>query len=174
MARAKTKKSATKRTGRQTTAKRTRAARGAVKAKAVVKKRPAAAAKRPAAKAADPNTKMRALAQHIIAVSLSDDDERILGLYADDIESSEAGQPPMVGLAALRGKFAGWRSMTTDTHFEPRRVCVDGNVIVIEWVGRVTLAASGRQAELREIAVHEIRNGKIAREAFYYNPAALA
>ena len=30
-------------------------------------------------------------------------------------------------------------------------------MIVIEWVGRVTLAASGRQAELHEVAVHEIR-----------------
>jgi ketosteroid isomerase-like protein len=117
---------------------------------------------------------MRALARHIVDVSLGHDDEAILALYASDIESSEAGQPAAVGIDALRAKFAGWRSMTTDTSFEPRRVLVDGNVIVIEWVGRVTLAASGRQAELHEVAVHEIKNGKIAREAFFYNPAALA
>jgi ketosteroid isomerase-like protein len=117
---------------------------------------------------------MRALARHIVDVSLSNDDEAILGLYAADIESSEAGQPPAVGIEALRAKFAGWRSMTTDNVFEPRRVVVDGTVIVIEWLGRVTLAASGRQAEIHEVAVHEIRNGKIAREAFFYNPAALA
>jgi ketosteroid isomerase-like protein len=117
---------------------------------------------------------MRALAQHIIDVSLSHDDEAILALYADDVESIEAGQPAASGIEALRAKFAGWRSMTTDNVFEPRRVVVDGNVIVIEWVGRVTLAASGRQAELHEVAVHEIRNGKIAREAFFYDPAALA
>jgi ketosteroid isomerase-like protein len=80
----------------------------------------------------------------------------------------------MVGVDALRAKFAGWRGMVTDTSFEPRRVLVDGNVVVIEWVGRVTLAASGRQAELHEVAVHEIRDGRIAREAFFYNPAVLA
>ncbi len=140
------------------------------------------AGKRPAKRAATTrraagggrNDAMRALAQRIIDVTIADQDDAILALYADDIASTEAGQPPMVGLDALRGKLAGWRSMVTETHFEPRRVAVDGNVIVIEWVGRVTLAASGRQAELHEVAVHEIRDGKIAREAFFYNPAALA
>ena len=120
------------------------------------------------------NDAMRALAQRIIDVTIADEDAAILALYAEDVESTEAGQPPMVGLDALRSKLAGWRSMVTDTSFEPRRVVVDGNVIVVEWVGRVTLAASGRQAELHEVAVHEIRDGKIAREAFFYNPAALA
>jgi len=164
------KKTAAKKTRRTTATKRTTAA----KKKPAPKKRASAAAARPAGKAADPNAAMRALARHIVDVSLSNDDEAILALYADDIESSEAGQPAQVGIDALRAKFAGWHSLTTDNVFEPRRVVVDGNVIVIEWVGRVTLAASGRQAELHEVAVHEIRNGKIAREAFFYNPAALA
>lgn len=178
MARAKTRKTTAKPRGRKTAPKRTTTkakVKASVAKRAVAKpKRPAARAPRRAATPKDPNAALRALAQHIIAVSLTDDDERILGLYAADIESSEAGQPPAIGLDALRAKFAGWRSMTTATHFEPRRVCADGNVIMIEWVGHVTLAASGRQAEMREVAIHEIKNGKIAREAFYYNPAALA
>jgi ketosteroid isomerase-like protein len=140
----------------------------AAKRKPVVKKTASAAPAR------DANAATRALAKRIIDVTLRDRDEEILALYADDIESSEAGQPPQVGLAALRAKYAGWRGMTSATAFEPRRVAVDGKVIVIEWIGRVTLAASGRQVEMQEVAVHEIRNGKIAREAFYYNPAVLA
>ena len=64
--------------------------------------------------------------------------------------------------------------MVSDSSFEPRRVAVDGNVIMIEWVGNVTLRADGRRAELHEVAVHEVRDGKIVREAFFYNPAALA
>lgn len=166
MARTKTKK-------KPATAGRTKTPkRGAAKTKAVAKKKPVARAK--SAGAVAKQTAMRALAQHIVDVSLGGDDEAILALYASDIESSEAGQPAAVGIDALRAKFAGWRSMTTDTQFEPRRVVADGNVIVIEWVGRVTLAASGRQVEMHEVAVHEIRNGKIAREAFFYNPAVLA
>lgn len=172
MARTKTRKSVMK-VGPKKAAKRVSAKPKAV-ASARTKPRPKAKPARPARKAADPRTAMRALAQRIIDATLADDDEAILGLYAATIESSEAGQPPAVGLAALRAKYAGWRAMTSDTAFEPLRVCVDGNAIVIEWVGRVTLAASGRQVEMREVAIHEIRGGKIARESFYYNPAVLA
>jgi ketosteroid isomerase-like protein len=160
-------------------AKRSTAKRVAVKSSAKTPSKAKARSKtaRPARKAgstASSSAAIRALAQHIIDVSLAGDDEAILALYASDVESSEAGQPPAVGIDALRAKFEGWRSMTTDNVFEPRRLVVDGNTIVIEWLGRVTLAASGRQVEMREVAIHEIRDGKIAREAFYYNPAVLA
>jgi len=171
MARTKTKKkTAPKRAAKKAGPKRTAAA----KSRRAGRTKPAPRAKAAARSSAAPDAAMRALARHIVEVSLGNDDEAILALYAPTVESSEAGQPPSVGIDALRAKFAGWRSMTTDTSFEPRRMVVDGNVIVIEWVGRVTLAASGRQAELHEVAVHEIENGKIAREAFFYNPAALA
>jgi ketosteroid isomerase-like protein len=160
MARAKAKKSTIK-------------ARRRPAPKPVTKARGTARPKHRTAKATNASPAMRALARRIIDVTLGGDDEAMLALYAPDIESSEAGQPPEAGLDALRAKFAGWRSMTKDASFEPRRVCVDGNVIVIEWLGHVTLAASGRRVELHEVAIHQIENGKIVREAFYYNPAAL-
>ena len=116
---------------------------------------------------------LRAFARRIVAVTQSNDDEATLALYADDVESTEQGQQPMRGLDSIRQKFAGWRSMVSDARFEPRRVCVDGNTIVIEWVGDVTLTASGKQARLHEVAIHEIRDGKIAREAYFYDPGAL-
>jgi len=172
MARAKGKKAAGKAV-RKKGVKGVTARRAAAKPKAAAKA-PKKTGGRGAARKADATTAMRALAQRIVDVTLSDDDEAILGLYAADVESSEAGNPPDVGIAALRAKFVGWRNMTSATAFEPRSVVVDGNVIVIEWLGRVTLAASGRQVDMREVAIHEIRNGKIVREAFYYNPAVLA
>lgn len=177
MARAKSRKSAAK-AGRKKVVKRTTARRAAAKPKRATGKAKASskatARPRAARKAGDASTAMRALAQRIVDVTLSDDDEAILGLYAADVESSEAGNPPDVGIEALRAKYVGWRNMTSATAFEPRSVVVDGNVIVIEWLGRVTLAASGRQVDMREVAIHEIRGGKIVREAFYYNPAVLA
>ena len=116
---------------------------------------------------------LRAFARRIVAVTQSNDDEATLALYADDVESTEQGQQPMRGIDSIRQKFAGWRSMVSDAHFEPRRVCVDGNTIVIEWVGDVTLAANGQRAQLHEVAIHEIRDGKITREAYFYDPSAL-
>jgi len=79
----------------------------------------------------------------------------------------------MVGIEAIKQKFRMWRGMTSDASFRPRAVMVDGNTIMIEWEGTVTLAANGKTVKLDEIAIHEIRSGKIARERFYYDPAAL-
>ena len=160
------------RTAKKAVAKKT----VAKKAVRTVKKRTAAKAKPPrAAKPAAPSADqaMRALAKRIVQLTEINDDEGSFALYADNIESKEMGMPPQVGLEAIRQKFQMWRNMVRDAKFRARRVWVDGNTIIIEWDGRVTLAANGREAELAEVAVHEIQNGKIVRECFYYNPAAL-
>jgi ketosteroid isomerase-like protein len=47
------------------------------------------------------------------------------------------------------------------------------NTVCIEWDGEVTLR-DGRSVHLREIAVHEIKDGKIQHERYYYDPSALA
>ena len=140
----------------------------------VVKRRAGTARKRGTAPSASGRSNdVRALARRIVTLTVANDDEATLALYASDVESTEQGQPPMRGIDSIRQKFAGWRSMVTQAHFEPRRVCVDGDTIVIEWVGEVTLAASGKHALLHEVAIHEIRDGKIAREAYFYDPATL-
>jgi ketosteroid isomerase-like protein len=156
------------------------------------KPKKAAAAKRVAVKAAAPkvvtkvvekvvtktvevdrNRAVRELAQRIVDVTIANNDEGMYALYAANVESKEASNPASVGLEALRQKFAMWRSMVTDSTFTPRSVVADGKTIVIEWSGRVTLAASGRMVELDEVAVHEIVGGKIVKERFYYDPSLL-
>lgn len=127
--------------------------------------RPAAAARRP-----DP---LRALADRIVAITVANDDEATLGLYAPDVESIEMSQPPLSGLDSIKQKMQMWRSMTSSASFEPHRVLVGDDTIIIEWIGTVTLASSGKTVELKEVAVHEIKDGKIARERFYYDPATL-
>ncbi|MEO8602399.1 MAG: nuclear transport factor 2 family protein [bacterium] len=122
----------------------------------------------------DKNAALRALAQRIVDATVANDEAAMFALYADQVESQEANNPPSVGLHALREKFAAFAAMITDGAFLPRSMAADGKTIIIEWDGRMTLAASGRVAELREIAVHEIENGKIVRERFYYDPALLA
>jgi ketosteroid isomerase-like protein len=121
----------------------------------------------------DRNRALRALAQRIVDVTLANDDAASLALYADSIESREANTPPSVGIDAIKQKFEMWRGMTSSASFTPRSIAVDGNTIVIEWEGRVTLAASGRVVDLNEVAVHEIDGGKIVKERFYYDPSVL-
>ena len=114
-----------------------------------------------------------AIAKRIVAVTTSHDDAGTLALYADNVESTEMGQPTTSGIDAIKQKFEMWRSMTTAASFTPRTVAVSGNTIVIEWKGMVTLAASGNTVEMNEVAVHEIAGGKIVRERYYYNPTSL-
>lgn len=157
-------------TRKRGTKTRTRAAksRRGTPRKRSARQAPRKAARRPRA----PGGAIRPLAQRIVDVTLANDDEATLALYAPDVESLEPGQPPTRGIDAIRQKFAAWRSMVQEARFEPRRVCVDGNTIVIEWMGGVKLA-DGREAHLHEVAIHEIENGKIVREAFFYDPSAL-
>lgn len=155
---------------------RRKASKGRSAKRSTAKKRPAPKARKKSRAAAPPRSSdaVRALARRIVAVTAANDDEATLALYAADVESTEQGQPTMRGIDSIRQKFVGWRSMVSAAHFEPRRVCVDGNTIVIEWVGSVTLAATGKQAQLHEVAIHEIRGGKIAREAYFYDPSTLS
>lgn len=146
------------------------AARKAAKKAAPAKKLAAKAAAPPAAPQVDP---VRELAKKIVDLTLSGNDDAAFSLYADDVESVEMGMPPMKGIEAIRQKFAMWHGMVTDSKWTARNVWVDGNTIIIEWVGTVTRAADNKVVDLAEIAVHEIENGKIVRERFYYDPASL-
>ena len=47
-----------------------------------------------------------------------------------------------------------------------------GQTVLIEWEAQLTMRPNGKRILLREIAIHEIRNGKIVRERFYYDPAS--
>jgi ketosteroid isomerase-like protein len=138
-----------------------------------VAKRARLAAK-PATQRATPRVDpIRELAKKIVDLTVTNNDEGAFALYADNVISREMGQPPMTGIDAIKQKFAMWRGMVSDSTFRAANVWVDGNTIVIEWDGRVTLAPSGRVVNLQEIAIHEIEGGKIARERFYYDPAVL-
>jgi ketosteroid isomerase-like protein len=151
----------------------------AAKKTARAKRKPAPAKKAPATRVVtktvevDRNRALRGMAQRIVDLTLANDDEGTFAIYADTVESKEANNPPTVGKDALREKFAMWRTMASDATFTPVSVVVDGNTIMIEWVGRVTLANTGRVVEMREIAVHEIAGGKIVKERYYYDPSVL-
>lgn len=94
-------------------------------------------------------------------------------LYAEDCLSEEATGEVARGIAGLEDKLKRWEQMQSGTRWKARNVWTRGNTICIEWDADVHLR-DGRTVQLREIGVHEIRNGKIAAERFYYNPMQLA
>lgn len=94
-------------------------------------------------------------------------------LYHSDAVSVEANGNTSTGHAALDEKMKGWHAIMLHMVSTPRNVWTGGNTICIEWDSTVTMR-DGRTVKLEEIAVHEIRNGKIQSERYYYDPAALA
>lgn len=95
----------------------------------------------------------------------------VADLYTPDCVSMEAAGNVDRGHAGIEAKGKRWEAMQKGTKWKARNIFTGKNVICIEWDAEVTLH-DGRVVQLPEVAVHEIRDGKIARERYYYNPAA--
>ncbi len=166
-------KKAVKKVAAKKAAAKKPAAKKAAPAKAVAPKVVTKTITKTVTKTTDRNAALREIAQRIVDATVANDEAAMFALYADDIESQEASNPPLVGKNALREKFAAFAQSMSDGVFLPRSVAADGKTIVIEWDGRMTMVASGRIIEMREVAVHEIEHGKIVRERFYYDPSGM-
>jgi ketosteroid isomerase-like protein len=94
-------------------------------------------------------------------------------LYTEDCTSQEASGQIALGLDGLEEKLKNWEQMQSGTTWKATNVWVGPNTICIEWDATVKVR-DGRTVKLHEVAVHEISNGKIQKERFYYNPTALA
>jgi hypothetical protein len=66
-----------------------------------------------------------------------------------------------------------WNQIQEAQTWRPRSILAKGNTVMIEWDADVTLRG-GRKVSFKEVAVHEIKAGKIAAERYYYDPAQLA
>jgi ketosteroid isomerase-like protein len=142
--------------------------------RAPAKKKAAAKQKAPAQKkAAAPG--LEGLARRIVRISQgpSFGAAEIRELYNPDATSVEANGGTAQGYAGLEQKMKGWEQMTSGMVSKPRNVWTGRNTVCIEWDSTVTMR-DGRTVQLHEVAVHEIKNGKIQSERYYYNPAALA
>ena len=139
--------------------------------KTAKKTRPKAAA--PAPKGAPSLADLRRIARSIVTATSVADEKRMLTLYADAIESEEAGQLPTYGIEAIKQKNEQWAKMVSDARWHARNLWADGQTVIIEWEAQLTLRPGGRKVLFREIAVHEVRGGKIVRERYYYDPSIL-
>jgi len=139
------------------------------------KAKKAKARKRSAAnkKAAAPS--FGALARKIIRLTQvpSFGDAELRALYHEDATSQEAAGNVARGWAGLTEKNARWSQMQSGATWTAKRFWVGRDTICIEWDATVNLR-DGRTVKLPEIAVHEIKGGKIQNERFYYNPLLLA
>ena len=126
-------------------------------------------AKKPAAASLD------ALARKIVRMTQSPNlaEAELLALYDPDCTSQEGTGNIDRGHAGLQEKNKRWAEMQTGTTWKATNVWIGPKTICIEWDATVN-TRDGRTVKLHEVAVHEIKSGKIQDERFYYNPMALA
>jgi ketosteroid isomerase-like protein len=102
--------------------------------------------------------------------------EAIVELYADNVESAEAhdspgGERPRVikGKDAVLGKTDWWYA-NTETH----GVDIKGpfphgdDQFAVIFNMDVTMKQIGRRIQMEEIAVYDVKDGKVVRERFFY------
>jgi ketosteroid isomerase-like protein len=101
--------------------------------------------------------------------------EAVDKLYSPRIVSVESSGTPempaeMSGLDAIRGKHEWW-----DDNNEIHSVQVNGpflgeNQFAVQFSFDATFKPTGQRQSMTEMALYTVRDGKIVREEFYYNP----
>ena len=160
---------------------RTPSKKGAAKRKAAPRKKAAAKKGAATARAAGPKRPAKrprptteTIARRIVRATVGDPSKiRFEDLYAETCTSREPAGPPAEGLEAIRQKAALWEAMIQGSTWRARTVFVRGSTIAIEWDVAVTMK-DGRKVDFREVAIHEVKGGKIVAERYYYDPAQLA
>jgi hypothetical protein len=113
-----------------------------------------------------------ALVRKIVRVTSDPSKFVIHELYTPDCESVEPGGDVERGHEGIEKKLQRWEQMQKGVRWKTRSVFTGKNIICIEWDAEVTLN-DGRTVKLLEVAIHEIKGGKIARERYYYNPMSM-
>ncbi len=118
---------------------------------------------------------LKELAQELVAGCREGREKENLGkLYADNAVSVEAmdmsGQGREVkGIEAIRGKHEWWENTMEVTGGEVSDPMIHGTdrfAVIFEMQGKEK--ASGKEFDMKEVAVYHTKSGKITREEFFY------
>jgi ketosteroid isomerase-like protein len=116
---------------------------------------------------------LEALARKFVEAAQRPEAFVVAELYTPDCVSIEASGATHHGHQGIEAKLAQWEAMQNGVKWTLRNVFVGDGVICIEWDAEVSLR-DGRVVQMPEVAVHEVEDGRIARERYYYNPMVFA
>ena len=99
--------------------------------------------------------------------------EAAQSLYSPDIVSVEAGAPPgqsreTKGLQAVLGKSEWWEANHEVHSSKVEGPLVAGPHFAVVFRFDVTHKPDRKRFQMEEVAVYEVKDGKIAREEFFY------
>lgn len=93
-------------------------------------------------------------------------------LYGENIvsqEPPETGWPDAQGIEAVKAKTKQWEESVEEVHSASvSDPVVAGDHFAVTMENDVTFKERGR-AQIQEVCVYEVQNGKIVKENFFYN-----
>ena len=100
--------------------------------------------------------------------------EAIHSLYGADIVSVEAtpmpdGSREMKGLAAVTGKSEWWYSAHEIHSATVEGPLVSGDRFCVRFAYDITNKPTGKRMTMDELAIYEVKDGKVVREEFFYS-----
>jgi ketosteroid isomerase-like protein len=100
--------------------------------------------------------------------------EAIAKLYSPKIVSiepvgSETMPAEMTGIEAIRQKNEQWFENYEVNSAEVNGPFVGGDQFAVHYVFDTTFKPTGQRSTMREMALYTVKDGKIAREQFFYN-----
>ncbi len=167
-----TKRTASKKTPRRKPARKATAKRRPAPRKASAKRKPVRK-KKTAVRAKTPTPEL--IARKIVRMTKDHSKLKIEELYAENCVSQEPNQPePALGHEGRRTKDEYWDSFQDSgkADWNARNIWIKGNTICIEWDAKI-VTHEGQSLRFQEVAVHEVKGGKIVAERFYFDSAAL-
>ena len=89
------------------------------------------------------------------------------------IESSGSPEMPaeMSGIDAIRGKHQWWEANNDVHSMEVNGPYVGEDQFAVRFTFDSTFKPTGQRRSLTEMALYTVKDGKIVREEFFYNPA---
>jgi ketosteroid isomerase-like protein len=100
--------------------------------------------------------------------------DAIAKLYSPKVVSiepvgSEAMPAEMTGIDAIRQKNEWWFENYEVNSAEVNGPFVGGEQFAVQYVFDTTFKPTGQRAEMAEMALYTVKDGKIVREQFFYN-----
>jgi ketosteroid isomerase-like protein len=96
-------------------------------------------------------------------------------LYSPRIVSIESSGTPempaeMSGIEAIRAKHEWWDANNEVHSAEVNGPFLGEDQFAVQFTWDATFKPSGQRSTMSEMALYTVRDGKIVREEFYYNP----
>jgi taurine dehydrogenase small subunit len=113
------------------------------------------------------------------------DIDAIIAFHADDmVFDPHLGGPPARTHDEMRAQLAGLFALWPDLHFRERRLCVCGDVVLLEWTATATLALrlelgglvaepTGEAVTWDGLDVLGVRAGQVTRKDSYFDVLAV-